>query len=44
LSLLPPSDRRRDVDKELREAESTQPVGAIVTHRWCGVTFRVEFS
>jgi hypothetical protein len=30
---------KRDVDEELREAGTTQPVGAIVTHRRCGATF-----
>jgi hypothetical protein len=35
---------KRDVDQELREVDSAQPVGAIVTHRRCGATFRVRFS
>ncbi len=35
---------RRDVDQDLRELDSAQPVGAIVTHRRCGATFRLEFS
>ena len=34
----------RDVDEELRGPGSAQPVGAIVTHRRCGATFRLEFS
>jgi hypothetical protein len=34
----------RDVDEELRDPASAQPVGAIVTHRRCGATFRLRFS
>jgi hypothetical protein len=34
----------RDLDEELREPGSAQPVGAVVTHRRCGATFRLEFS
>ena len=34
----------RDVDEDLRELDNAQPVGAIVTHRRCGATFRLEFS
>jgi len=34
----------RDVDEELRDRGSAQPVGAIVTHRRCGVHFQIEFS
>ncbi len=35
---------KRDVDEELREAGTTQPVGAIVTHRRCGAHFQIEFG
>jgi len=34
----------RDVDEELREVGETQPIGAVVTHRRCGATFRITFS
>jgi len=35
---------KRDLDEELREPGSAQPVGAIVTHRRCGAPFRLEFA
>jgi hypothetical protein len=35
---------KRDLDEELRESGGAQSVGAIVTHRRCGATFRLEFS
>jgi len=35
---------QRDVDEELREPGDALPAGAIVTHRRCDATFRVEFS
>jgi hypothetical protein len=35
---------KRDLDEELPEPGSAQPIGAVVTHRRCGATFRLEFS
>ena len=35
---------KRDLDEELREPDSAQPVGAIVTHRRCGATFTIHFA
>ena len=34
----------RDVDEELREPGRSQPIGAVVTHRRCGATFRLAFE
>jgi len=34
----------RDVGQELREAGETQASGAIVTHRRCGTTVRLQFA
>ena len=34
----------RDVVEELREVGETQAVGAVVTHKRCGATFRITFA
>jgi hypothetical protein len=39
-----PVDAKRDEVEELRSIASSEPVGAIVTHRRCGATFRLRFS
>ena len=39
-----PADAQRDDVLELRSITSTEPDGAIVTHRRCGAHFQIEFG
>ena len=39
-----PVDAQRDEVEELRTITSSEPDGAIVTHRRCGTHFQIEFG
>ena len=39
-----PVDAQHDIVEERRTVTSTEPIGALVTHRRCGTPFRIEFD